>query len=316
MKRIKSLLVVIFAITSLNVDAQELKKKVLAIGEFTYSEYSFCEEDVNLVRNQIVKAVQNTGRVIVVDHNNSTQSALHAESERRKQEAAMDANTVADMVSLNSNSILTAHLDQLSVTKETYEDVEYVKGSDGKTQKRVKGRYPYLKGVLTYSVKITDCETGMVQAQQSFTITGGGINYDTFQSLYKTEEEVSEAIMRRCVNEDKFKVLILNTFKSEGKILQVNEGNAKAAKSVYVSLGSEDGIELKQILEVYKELDIAGEVSRRLIGEAEIIEILGASRCLVKIKKGGQEVQQVLTSGGVLLVQTRDVKEKFFGGVK
>ncbi len=315
MKLIKCLLVAIFAIASVSADAQELKKKVLAIGDFTYSN-SFCREDADLVRNQIIIAVQNTGRVVVVDQDNSTQEELRAESERRKQESAMDANEVANMVSLNSNSILVANLDQLSVTTETYEDVEYVKGGDGKTQKRVKGRYKYLKGVFTYTVKITDCETGMVQAQQTFSVTDGGIDYQTFESKYKTANEVREGLMRGCVNGDRFKVLILNTFKSEGKILQVEEGSAKKAKTVYVSLGSEDGVKVKQVLEVYKVLDIAGEFSKKLIGEAEIIEILGPSRCLVKIKKGGEDIQQVIAAGGELLVQTRDVKMKFFGGVK
>lgn len=315
MKLIKSILLVIFVIASVSANAQELKKKVLAVGDFTYSK-SFSSEDASLLRNQIVKAVQNTGRVIVVDHNTSTQSELNAESERRKQESAIDANEVADMVSLNSNSILTGNLDQLAVTKETYEDVEYYKNSEGKTLKRVKGTHTYLQGVLTYTVKITDCETGMVQAQQTFSISGGGIDYETLQSIYKNGDELRKGIMSRCVNEDAFKVLILNTFKPEGKILQVNEGTAKKAKTVYASLGSDDGIEIKQILEVYKEIDIAGEISKRLIGEAEIIEILGPSRCLIKLKNGGQEVQQVLSSGGVLIVQTRDVKLKFLGGVK
>jgi hypothetical protein len=316
MKLIKSLLLVIFAIASVSANAQELKKKVLAVGDFTYSRSSFTSEDASLVRNQIIKAVQNTGRVIVVDQSSSTQSELYAEGERRKQESAMDANEVADMISLNSNSILAVNLDQLSVTKETYEDVEYYKDSEGKTRKRVKGRYPYLLGVFTYTVKITDCETGMVQAQRTFSITDGGVQGETFQSKYKTADEVREALVRKCVNEDEFKVLILNTFKPEGKILQVNEGTPKKAKTVYVSLGSDDGIEVKQILEVYKEIDIAGEISKRLIGEAEIIEIMGPSRCLIKIKNCGEEVQQVLSSGGVLIVQTRDVKLKFFGGVK
>ena len=211
---------------------------------------------------------------------------------------------------------MAVNLDQLSVTKETYEDIEYVKGSDGKLQKKVKGRYPYLKGDFTYTVKITDCEKGMVQAQRTFTISDGGVQGETFQSKYKTPDEVREALVRKCVNDDEFKVLILNTFKPEGKILQINEGTPKKAKTVYVSLGSDDGIEIKQILEVYKEIDIAGEISKRLIGEAEIIEIMGPSRCLIKIKNGGEEVQQVLSSGGVLTVQTRDVKMKFFGGVK
>ena len=315
MKLIKSLLVVILAIASVSVNAQELKKKVLAVGDFTYSN-SFSKDDASIVRNQIIKAVQNTGRVIVVDHSRSAQSALHAEGERRKQESAMDANEVADMISLNSNSILTVNLDQLAVTKEIYEDIEYYKNSEGKSCKRVKGRYPYLKGVFTYTVKITDCEKGMVQAQRTFTISDGGVQGETFQSKYKTADEVREALVRKCINDDEFKVLILNTFKPEGKILQVSEGTPKKAKTVYVSLGSDDGIEVKQILEVYKEIDIAGEISKRLIGEAEIIEILGPSRCLVKLKNGGQEVQQVLSSGGVLIVQTRDVKLKFFGGVK
>ena len=315
MKLIKSILLVIFVIASVSANAQELKKKVLAVGDFTYSK-SFSSEDASLLRNQIVKAVQNTGRVIVVDHNSSTQSELNAEAERRKQESAIDANEVADMVSLNSNSILTGNLDQLAVTQETYEDIEFYKNSEGKTLKRVKGRYTYLQGVLTYTVKITDCETGMLQAQQTFSVSGGGIDYETLKSIYKTENELRKGIMNRCVNEDQFKVLILNTFKPEGKILQVNEGNAKKAKTVYVSLGSDDGIEIKQILEVYKEIDIAGEISKRLIGEGEIIEILGPSRCLIKLKSGGNEVQQVLSSGGVLIVQTRDVKLKFLGGVK
>lgn len=315
MKLIKSLLVVILAIASVSVNAQELKKKVLAVGDFTYST-SFSKDEASIVRNQIIKAVQNTGRVIVVDHSSSTQSELYAEGERRKQESAMDANEVADMVSLNSNSILAVNLDQLSVTKETYEDVEYYKDSEGKTHKRVKGRYPYLKGDFTYTVKITDCEKGMVQAQRTFTISDGGVQGESFQSKYKTTDEVREALVRKCVNDDEFKVLILNTFKPEGKILQAEDGAAKKVKTVYVSLGSDDGVEIKQILEIYKDIDIAGEVSKRLIGEAEIIEILGPSRCLVKIKSGGQEVQQVLSSGGVLTVQTRDVKMKFFGGVK
>ena len=315
MKLIKSLLVVILAIASVSVNAQELKKKVLAVGDFTYST-SFSKDEASIVRNQIIKAVQNTGRVIVVDHSSSAQRELYAEGERRKQESAMDANEVADMVSLNSNSILAVNLDQLSVTKEIYEDVEYYKDSEGKTHKRVKGRYPYLKGDFTYTVKITDCEKGMVQAQRTFTISDGGVQGESFQSKYKTADEVREALMRKCVNDDEFKVLILNTFKPEGKILQVNEGTPKKAKTVYVSLGSDDGIEVKQILEVYKEIDIAGEISKRLIGEAEIVEILGPSRCLVKLKSGGDEVQQVLSSGGVLIVQARDVKLKFFGGVK
>ena len=57
MKLIKYFLLAIFAIANVSADAQELKKKVLGIGAFTYSSYSFTREDVEIVRNQIIKAV-------------------------------------------------------------------------------------------------------------------------------------------------------------------------------------------------------------------------------------------------------------------
>ena len=64
MKTIKSLLLA-FAVMCVSVaNAQELKKTVLGIENFTYSS-SFSEADVEMVRNQIVNAIQKTGRVIV-----------------------------------------------------------------------------------------------------------------------------------------------------------------------------------------------------------------------------------------------------------
>lgn len=315
MKTIKSLLLV-FAVMCVSVaNAQELKKTVLGVEDFTYSS-SFSEADVEMIRNQIVGAIQKTGRVIIADHNSSTEQALHAESERRKQESAMDANTVADMSTLNANSILTVHLDQLTATQKVYVEKESVKGSDGKVREVIKGQYPYYEATISYTIKITDCKNGSVQLQQSFSNSAG--RYDTYnhKAEYDNPQAAREAVVRNCVSQDKFTILILNTFKAQGKILQVDEGDAKKAKTVYISLGSEDGVEKKQILEVYKEVDVAGEVSKKLIGEVEVLEIMGASRCLAKVKKGGDLIQQVIAAGGKLPVQTRDVKAKFFGGVK
>ena len=314
MKTSKLLMLAIATSFVFGANAQELRKTVLGIESFTYSS-SFSPADVEMIRNQIVNAINSTGRVIVVDHNASTNSALRSEAERRKQESAMDANTVADMTSLNANSLLTVHLDQIAVTKEIYEDTETRKVGD-KYEKVVKGRYPYYKATITYTVKITDCENGAVQGQETFTYSAGTYSLYDHKATYNSQEEAHKGIMSRCVSQDDFSLLILNTFKAQGKILQIDEGDAKKAKSVYVSLGSEDGIEKKQVLEVYKEIDIAGEVSKKLIGEVEVVEILGASRCLAKVRKGGDMIQQIMATGGNLPVQTRDVKQKFFGGVK
>lgn len=313
MKIFKYLTLALTVVMAMSANSQELKKTVLGIEDFTYSS-DFSPAEVEQIRNNIISAIRNTNRVIVLDHSKSTNRALANESERRKQESAMDANTVADMGTLNANSLMTIHLDNINTTKEIYEEYEYKKVGD-KNQKVVKGRYPYYKGSIAYTVKITDCETGAVQNQQNFSHTVG--NYSTFahKADYDSWNDARAGIVNKCVNQDEFTILILNTFKAAGKILQMEEGNEKKAKTVYVSLGSEDGVTKKQVLEVYKEVDIAGEKSQKLIGEVEIYEIMGPNRSLAKVKKGGDAIAQCLSSGTNMPVKTRDVKMKVFGGV-
>ena len=315
MKRIKTILLAIVAgAFVINANGQALKKAVLGVEDFTYSK-DFSIEDVEMIRNQIINGIRNTGRVIVVDHHSATNKALSAERERRKQESAMDANEVADMTSLNANSLLSANLDQLIATREIYKETEMRKVGD-KYETVVKGEYPYYKAVITYTLKITDCETGSVQSQETYQFSAG--NYSTLyhKADYDNPKAAIEALLSRCVNQDQLTILILNTFKAEGKVLQIEKGNGKKAQTVYISLGSEDGIQEGQVLELYREIDIAGEISRKLVGEVEVIELLGATRSLAKVKKGGDVIQQVLAVGGNLPVRSRDVKQKFFGGIK
>ena len=315
MKRIKFILLGFVACAfAINANGQELKKAVLGVEGFTASR-DFSKEQVEMVRNQVVNAIKKTGRVIVVDHHSATGSALDAERERRKQESAMDANEVADMTSLNANSLLSANLDQLTATREIYKETEQRKVGD-KYETIVKGEYPYYKAVITYTIKITDCETGSVQGQETYRLEAGRYSTYSKKAEYDNAEDAKKALLANCVNQDQLTILILNTFKAEGKVLQIEKGNGKKAQTVYVSLGSEDGVQKGQVLELYKEIDIAGEISRKLVGEVEIIEVLGATRSLAKVKKGGDVIQQVLAVGGNLPVLSRDVKQKFFGGVK
>lgn len=310
MKNLFQLLIAIaIVVLPFRTKAEELKKSVLAIERFTYSS-SFSEADVEMVRNQIINVIQSTGRVIVADHNSSTDKALASEAARRKQESAMDANEVDDMGTLNANSVLTVHLDQIAVTKEIYEE------STGYGDKKVvKGRYPYFRGTITYTVKITDCKNGAVQAQQTFSKSSGSFSTYDHTPTYATEKAAHDGVLNGCAGDD-LKIMVMNAFKPEGMILQIDQSDAKKAKTVYVNMGSEDGISKGQTLQVFKEVEIAGEVSRKFIGEIKVEEVMSASRCLAKVSKGGEDILQVLASGGKLPVQARDVKSSFWGGLK
>lgn len=303
MKKVNFILLAIAIVFISSANAQELKKKVLGIESFTYSS-TFSPADVEIVRNQIIAAIQQTGRVIVTDHSAKTKNALNSEAERRKQESAMDANTVADMSTLNANSLLYVALDQLTTSREIHVEYEYIKQRDDKIVKREKGRYPYYTAVIVYTIKIIDCETGAVQCQKTFEYSDGKYNVWSQKADYNSSEEAKDGIVRSCVNQKDITALIFNTFKTQGKILQV-AGGSKKAKAVYVNLGAEDGIKVKQVLEVYNEIDIAGEISKKYVGEIEVIEIMGASRCLAKVKKGGDVIQQVISDGGNMPVQSR-----------
>lgn len=291
MRHIKLLLTAIAAIACIStINAQESRKAVLGIDEVSYSNY-FTAVDVEMFRSKLVNAIQKTGRVTVVDYNATTRDAVEA------------------------NFVLTASLDQLRITREMYEDKKTEK-VNGKYKTFVKGIYPYLKATVSYTVKIIDCYTGAVQNQETYNISSGSFNSYSHKPDYYTHEAAHKGIMEKSVNPDDIAVLILNTFKVQGRVLQLEKGDAKKARTVYVSLGYDDGVEEKQILEVYKDIDIAGEISHKLIGEIEITEIMGPSRCLAKVRKGGEEILQALSNNENMPVLTRDVSARLFGGVR
>ena len=291
MKNIKCILAAIAAFISFcGVNAQSSGKAVLGIEEFSYDS-SFSETDVEVFRNRLIKAIQRTGRVIVIDYLTATDEALTA------------------------GSTLTASLNRLDITREMYEDKETRKVGD-KYQTVIKGRYPYLKATVNYTIKIIDSNDGNVLNQEDYTISKGSYKTYDRKSEFANWEEAHNAIIDQCINQDDISVLILNTFKVQGRILQIDKSDAKKAKTVFISLGADDGIKTRQILEVYKEFDIAGEISQMLVGEVEILEILGTKRCLAKVRKGGDEILKVLNSNGSLPVCTRDVEVQLFGGVK
>lgn len=288
MRNFKILLLALATTVVFCANAQESRKSVLGVEKITYSS-SFSSSDAALVRNQIIDAINKTGRVLVVDRGSSARSAL------------------------NTNSLLSVNLDQITTSKEIFVNYVYVKGSDGKSKKVEDGRHPYFAATITYTVRITDCQTGAVQAQETYDMSVGGYNLEKRRSLFPSEDAAREHLIHNCINQDEFTILILNTFKLHGKILQIDQVKGQKAKSVIINLGSSDGVSAKQRLEVYKEVLVAGEVSGKIMGEVEVVEVLGNSRCRCKVKSGGNEIQQVISAGGGLTVVSKNVEKGYWG---
>lgn len=270
------------------IDLSHVKQPILGIMPITLPTY-YSENDKNILQSKIEEAVRNTGRVYVVE------------------------SKLLDRADVKY--YLTVNVSSLEAKSDIYVDETYEKQGDS-YKKIIKGRYPYCEANMKYSIKITDSATGRTEKCEFYEKSEGGINIVNKSCEYNSDYDAYMALLKSCIKQDEITVLIFNTFKPKGKILQVEEGDAKKAKTVYIDLGKDNGIAQKQVLEVYKETNIAGEIASTQIGELEIVEVLGTNRTLAKVKKGGDEIQKALSSGKTITVIPRDVKVKFWGGVK
>lgn len=268
-----------------SVNAQEVTKPVLTVEPFTFAAGD--QQSAIALRNKVIAAVQQADRVMVVDAAN--QDAINNEIERRKNELAMDdAGRVGDVTALMSNSLMKGSVDQFNIKR--------VENRDKKTGK-VSIRY---EASLSYTLTIINAANGTVLAQKNFSSTGYG----------DTPNESGESALN--VKVTPIKQFIVNTFAVGGKVIAVDKTDKGKAKTVYVDLGSNDGMKKGFKLEVFKEVEIAGEKSKKLIGEIQIEEVMSGSRSLCKVGKGGDEILKCLESNISLPVKTKEQKSSFF----
>lgn len=281
MKKILS--TAIMAFTGLVCLAQA-NKPVVTVEQFTSNNVN--STIVESVRNKVLSALQEAGRVNVVDVKN--ESALNAEQARRTDERAMDdAGRVEDMTKLMSNSILKGNIDNLTVTKKTE------KGYDDKM-------HTYYTAVLNYTLNLVNAGNGTLISQKNFS------------SSYKADTDALAIQGVVDIRTTPIKQFILNAYAVGGKVIAMDDGDAKKAKTVYIDLGKDDGISKGQKMTVFKEVDIAGEKSKKEIGEIQVQEVMGGTRSLCKVTKGGDVILKEIEAGSNLPIETKEQKSGFF----
>lgn len=282
----KLLSTVIMAITGMTCFAQA-NKPVVTVEQFTSNNVS--STIVESVRNKVISALQESGRVNVVDVKN--ESALNAEQARRTDERAMDdAGRVEDMTQLMSNSILKGNIDNLTVTQKTQ------KSYDGKM-------YTTYTAVLNYTLNLVNAANGTLISQKNFSCSYTG---DTDALAVQGVTNIKTTPVKQ---------FILNAYAVGGKVIAMEDGDAKKAKTVYIDLGKDDGISKGQKMIVFKEVDIAGEKSKKEIGEIQVQEVMSGTRSLCKVTKGGEVILKEIEAGSTLPIETKEQKSGFFKSI-
>lgn len=285
----KILLAIMFGIMALCTYAQsntEGKEKVY-IDYFSHSR-DISNTMAEALRSKVIEGIHEMNRVVLIDV--ASDEALKKEAIRRQKESAMGDVTARseEMKTLGARYLIQGQISSMTATRK--------KDDNGKI---------YYKGSVSYTLKVVDPSDGTLKGTQTFTHEGltGGRGDTSEEAILKTLDYVKLSM-------DDF---VDEYFKIEGTIVQIEEVKNKKAKTVYIDLGKTKGVLESQKFLVYAEVDIAGEISRKEIGQLNVKEVLSAGRSLCKVTKGGEEIFRLNQEGTKLIVVSR--KQTFMGGI-
>lgn len=285
----KFLLAVTLGIMALCSYAQsnvEDKEKVY-IDYFSHPK-SISNTMAEALRSKVIEGIHEMNRVILIDV--ASDEALKKEALRRQEESAMGDVTARseEMKTLGAKYLIQGQITSMTAAKN--------KTDDGKI---------YYKGSVSYTLKVVNPSDGTLKGTQTFTHEGltGGRGDTEEEAIISTLDYVK-------ISMDDF---VDEYFKMEGSIVQVEEVKKGKAKTVYIDLGKTKGVLKSQKFLVYAEIEIAGEVSRKEIGQLNVKEVLSAGRSLCNVTKGGEEIFQKSQEGVKLIVVSR--KQTPFGGL-
>lgn len=263
----KILLFLAMALCSIGVFA---KKQVVYVEYFSYSA-EIGDVRTEQVRNAVISALASYQHIQVVDV--ASQSSLAKEKSRRSDEDALEDETarIGKMKKLGANFLIQGYVSTLDIT----EKVEYNKKGKAKTT---------YNAVMSYSVKVIDCENGTLLSTDMFT-------YDC-KNCKNTEECVQKMLKK---TPKSVKEVVTKNFKLSSIILDSDyEANKGKLVKCYINLGEDDGVVPGTIFAVKKAIIKVGRVSWVEAGEIEVINIVAGDLALCKVKKGSADIYTAL----------------------
>lgn len=140
---------------------------------------------------------------------------------------------------------------------------------------------------ISYQLKVTRIRDNEIVANQTFEASSTSLF-----SKFRTElDAVNSAVDYMDAQIPDF---VDEVFKSYGKVIEVAEIKKDAAKTVYISLGSDDGIVKGQKLDVRVEKSVGGRTINKVVGEIKVESVEGVDISLCKVTKNGKEIQQAM----------------------
>lgn len=229
-----------------------------------------------VLRSNIVSGLASSPRLIVID--GKTMNDLPSNT----------ADAISKLRETGADCLLTAQITSFI----------------GKTESSSDGKTTWYTATLEYSVTVTNVSDGSTRGNQKE--THRGISRSGYDEAYSSAFNSISSDMKKVVS---------TMFRVSGEIKALAETHPKkGAKTLYVSIGSDAGISAGDILEVFKEVEIAGETISEKIGELKAKEIKSGTLTLCNVSKGGSEIMKAFDDGLKLTVVSRPLKD-ILGGI-
>lgn len=243
------------------------------------------------VRNEVMKALQNSGRINLIDVD--TKDILKIEQSRREEGASAGDNIdrLAVMNDEGADLLLQGVIDGITITETETKD------SKGKVTKTY-------SPVYAFTLKVVNPKDGKIIHTEAIKAPNGIFDLSGFTVLAYSPEEAVTAYSK--IIPGKLKKFIKVAFPIVGTIVDFGEEKKGEVKTLYTNLGSDNGAAKGQKYEVREVRKVAGRESRKVIGEIEITDVEGDDLSAAKVTKGGKEIYTSKEGGNRLIVTSKD----------
>lgn len=220
------------------------------------------------LRNQIIAGFTGTGRVDVVDIR-SIAGLPSAEADRH-----------VHLKSANVGSLIKCHFNSLTGTSEV---------KDGKTSYNYKANY---------TLTLIDLNTGATKETKTYEALG----FSTESSAASINDAMSD-VPRNIRN------FVDECFKLAGVVKSLDKIHPKkGVETMYVTIGTNEGIQVGQPLDIFVETDVAGEIiTKQIKGTVKIKEVVSPTLSLASVsgKEAQAEILTYFENGKTIYVVSR-----------
>ncbi len=251
---------------------------------------NYNEAWIQMVRSSVIEAIANSHRATLVDAV-TEETRMNEELRRMKDNiSTSDLETTKALEILGSHLILNGDVSSFTITESTL---------DSGTKS--------FSASVTFTLKVVNAFDGQVMTTETFTFPkqgfmGVGALGDSLTKAVMETADAAVAGLKKNITGG-LKKFIDKAFPMTGAVEAVDEVKGKEAKTVYISIGSRDGVAKGNKFEVRAEKKIGPKTVFKTIGEVEVAEV-DDEMSLCKVKKGGVDINDALSAGIPVIVRT------------